>query len=564
MAKLPNELPRWYTVVKDKKSDEKKGWTPETPDITDKPENTDVVHAWNGEIHSPLPKKVDEYTCRLERLQILSPIQVGGGKFPEGEILPAQIGGVPCIPGSSVRGSLLRWMRKIWEQLPADEKTFWEALMMPDGKSWQPRRIRFESLLLLDSKKGREKEDTLLKPFPLNAQQNWQIFNQKGTALGVQWQIPPSEITPADSRGATKRIPPNRFPLQVGLKGDPTKLPVIHPPTKQQLEWLRSRLTEMLKEQGIGRGTHSGFGRLGEDIPKGMWVLELEGMKPCVQQHSMKDNQKGKYRWSPQVLRANLRGHFMRLALNILPKGEAQKITDKIFGGLKSPAQLTLTSYLKDRIEGKDIPKGYKNIPAQDAHEKWVINVQTDKRFESLIGKLLEFASHIGGLGPGWRRPPHKLERFGGFRGSKFTVQPSQQEIDLPVLIGRILADIKSLAEKYGLQITAPQNAPGIFSIWRGETKQWDKNLVHGVCRTGNPDRPAWCGTSETRPSGYAVRVGDCGRKNFPKDTSETRPSGYAVREHEDHCLVTVFDKAVEATLREHKYERIWNSQTVA
>jgi CRISPR-associated protein Cmr6 len=541
MAKLPNELPCWYKLAEDKE----KGWMPRTSDIIDKPENRDVVHAWDGEIHSPLTKKVDEYTCRLERLQILSPIQVGGGNFPEGGILPAQISGVPCIPGSSVRGSLLHWMRKVWEQLPADEKIFWESLMTPDGKSWQPRRIRFESLLLFDNdpkKRREERDDTLLKPFPLNAQQSWQIFNEKSKSLGVQWQIPPSEA-PYESTKPTPRVLPNRFPLQVRLKGDPAKLPVIHPPTKQQLEWLRSRMTEMLKEQGIGRGTHSGFGRLGEDIPKGTWVLELMGMKPCVQQHITKKgqvDQKGKYRWSPQVLRANLRGHFMRLALNVLPKGEAQKIIDKIFGGLGCPAQLTLTSYLAKRQSTEATPNGYVNIPAQDAHEKWVINVQTDKRFEPLIGKLLEFASRIGGLGPGWRRPPHKLERFGGFRGSQFTVQPSQPEIALPDLIGQILADIKSLAEKYGLQITAPQNAPGIFSIWRGETKQWDKNLVHGVCRTGNPDRPAWCGTSETRPSGYAVR------------------------EHENYCLVTVFDKEVEATLKEHGYQQIWNSRAVA
>jgi CRISPR-associated protein Cmr6 len=553
MAKLPNVLLRWYTVERNEKSGEEKGWMPKTEHIIehviDKSKNWDIIHAWNGQINHPSTGKADEYTCRLERLQILSPIQVGGGSFPEGGILPAQIGGIPCIPGSSVRGSLLRWMRKRWEHLPAEEKTFWESLMTPDRKSWQPRRIRFESLLLLDSKKGHEKEDTLLKPYPLNAQQNWQVFagagdtkNGEKTKLSVQWQIPPTEITAADSRGATKRILPNRFPLQVRLKGDPTKLPAIHPPTKQQLGWLHSRLTEMLKEQGIGRGTHSGFGRLAEDIPQGTWILELTGMKPCVQQHITKKGheQKGQYRWSPQVLRANLRGHFMRLALNVLPKGEAQKITDKIFGGLGCPAQLTLTSYLAKRQSTDATSNGYVNIPAQDAHEKWVINVQTGDQFKPLIGRLLEFASRIGGLGPGWRRPPHKLERFGGFRGSQFTVKTDQAESTLPDLITQILDDIKSLAQKYSLWITAPQTVPGIVSIWQGETKQWNE-LVHGVCRSKdnpdhpNPGRPDWCGTSEKRPSGYSVR------------------------EYDDHCLITVLDKNVEAQLQEMKYKKIWS-----
>jgi CRISPR-associated protein Cmr6 len=358
----------------------------------------------------------------------------------------------------------------------------------------------------------------------------------------VQWQVPPTEVTGKSSKPTTRF---NQFPFQVVLKGDPTKLPTIHPPTQQQLEWLRLRLTEMLKEQGIGRGTHSGFGRLGEDIPKGTWVLELTGMKPCIQQHKKGEKQEGLYRWSPQVLRANLRGHFMRLALNVLVREHAEDLTNKIWGGLKSPAQLTLTSYLKDRIEDKDTPEGYKNIPAKTAHETWVIHVQTDKRFELLIGRLLEFASRMGGLGPGWRRPPHKLERFGGFRGSQFTVKTDQAESALSDLIKHLLADIKSRAQEYGLRVNASQAVPGIVSIWQGEKEQWNE-LVHGVCRSKdnprhpNPGRPPWCGDSEKRPSGYAVR------------------------EHEDYCLVTVFDKAVEATLEGHKYERIWNSRAGA
>ena len=65
------------------------------------------------------------------------------------------------------------------------------------------------------------------------------------------------------------------------------------------------------------------------------------------------------------------------------------------------------------------------------------------------------------------------------------------------------------------------------------KTDQW-YDIVHDVCSTNNNHRPPWCGNSTTRPSGYAVR------------------------QHSDHCLITVFDQAVESAI-EHKFQQVWN-----
>ncbi|MFM6454924.1 MAG: RAMP superfamily CRISPR-associated protein, partial [Planktothrix sp.] len=307
-SSLPTELPKWYEL----QEGEEKGWTPKANQV-DIPE---VRDAWNGKIY---PEAGKNFTVKLDRLQILSPIQVGGGSFPEGGILPAQIGGVPYIPGSSVRGSLLKYIRTIWSKIPNEEQQFWLTLLEPDLNGWQPLKIRFESILLKD-----------LKAFPLYAQQEWQIFDQKSNKLSLQWQVSPKPPHPN----------PDRFRLQVLLK---------NPPKPAEKTWLETRLKEMLERRGIGRGTASGFGRLATSIPTGKWELHLTGMKPCVRSHNQQ--QTGQYRWSPQVLRATLRGYFIRFALDFLPRKQAELLTEKLFGGLGTLAKLRLTSYLY-RVQG--------------------------------------------------------------------------------------------------------------------------------------------------------------------------------------------------------------------
>lgn len=505
MSLLPTTLPKWYQTEEDQRGNVK-GWTPKTSDIVAKPENRDIIAAWTGTYYPPAPKN---YTVQINRLKVLSPIQVGGGSFPEGGILPAQVNGVPCIPGSSARGAFLSWLRSHFETFSEEEQQFWLSLISEDHQSWQPRKIRFETILL---KK--------LKPYPLHAQQSWQVFDERSHALGIQWQVSPQH---PPSPGA------DVFDLHIIIK--PT-------PTNDQKKWVQNRLNEFFEQQGIGRATNSGFGRLARTVPDGKWKIELSGMKPCVQQHSNQLN--GEYRWSPQVLRANLRSYFTRLALAWLNSDQAKQLTNKIFGGFGCPARLVLTSYLSPLGRSFNTPsnQGYTNIPAAVVYETWPIQVNCNDDLKDLVGDLLELSSRLGGLGPGWRRPPHSMNH-GVFRGSQFTCSPDQPDLSHSQLIEKLYDRVKSLAQEYHYRLfnQAQQVTGGLNSIWIWEDKadQW-RDIVHGVCRTNNnPDRPDWCGNSNTHPSGYAVR------------------------QYEDSCLITVFDPAVEPTLRSQQFQCIWN-----
>lgn len=153
------------------------------------------------------------------------------------------------------------------------------------------------------------------------------------------------------------------------------------------------------------------------------------------------------------------------------------------------------------------------------------------------------------------------------FRGSQFSFSPSNSDLPLSDLLTHLLSLLKVLAEENGLSLlpqpskpksTTTKLAPGLkapprrpqkalprpsqstdkgslVSIWQGNKEQW-RDIVHGVCRTSNnPDKPGWCGSTNKRTSGYAVR------------------------EYLDFCLLSVFDREVERSLGSKGFEKVWS-----
>jgi hypothetical protein len=511
MALLPTTQPRWYRVnYAEANRDLDKGWMPQTTDIVRKRENNDVVDAWKVDPHnshlvpSP-PASVSSGTVRISNVKILTPLQVGGGSFPEGGVLPAQMGGIPCIPGSSLRGAFLSYILDRLPEMPEAEKTFWQSLIGSDRTGWQPRAIRFEILWL-----------RTIQPFPLNPQQYWQVFGEPNNKLGIQWQVSP---TAANEKALEVRVTLKEAPSQV------------------ESQYVQQRMQDMLRDRGIGRGTATGFGRLGNRTPDKQWEIRLTGMKPCIQPHIVRGGQveqQGAYRWSPQVLRAHLRSYFTRIALAYLTREEATELTNMIFGGLGCRASLRLSSFLKQQGRGLNVPgQDYTNIPARKAHEVWNVQVCCNHEFVELVDGLLNLSSRLGGLGPGWRRPPHQLQRFNGFRGSEFSLDPCWQDTSIEQVVQRTYTIVRDLATQYGFHPSIQPVAVngGIISIWQGNREQWN-DIVHDVCSSQNANRPSWCGRTNERPSGYTVK------------------------QESDCCWIAVFDREVEATLREKGFQR--------
>ncbi|HEY9863770.1 MAG TPA: RAMP superfamily CRISPR-associated protein [Candidatus Obscuribacterales bacterium] len=527
---LPSTRPCWYGI-----SEPEAGWIPKTEDIGI------IKDTWKNHIHY----ENSNATVKIEGLKPISPIQVGGGSLPEDHILPANIAGVPVIPGSSLRGAFLNWMRKTWDSIEEEEKLFWEELIDTENWRWKPRKIRFENINV----------DDLLKPFPLNPQQEWQIFYDQSSRnkLGVQWQIPAVEPSKNINPPVIKNKNVTR-PLKVKGSLSPICIQInnSYNISEIQKEWLANRFQAMLKEQGVGRGTASGFGRIAKEIPnQGTWEIKLTGMKPCI------DAKKELYRWNPQVLRACLRGYFTRLALGVLLKEGAKELTNRIFGSTDNRGKLTLTSYLSN------VDNSHQNAN----HQLWLIQIDCNPELKDLINNLLKLASSLGGLGPGWKRPFHsyeksffnlkenkedkrKLDRGNQFEISQFSsfAESNFQVIGqyLNNLISQIKEQIVSFASQENISVPA-SNKPElgmIFSIWFSSNQEQWRKIVHGICSTKTCDksRPEWCGDHKNRPSGYSVR------------------------QHDQFCLITVFDPLITAVsdsiqdniLKENQFQLIW------
>ncbi|MDB9315007.1 RAMP superfamily CRISPR-associated protein [Spirulina sp. CS-785/01] len=509
---LPTEMPQWYTV----NTETQKGWVPQTGDINER----HVRDAWD-ETCPPKAKTGADVT--LNNLKVLSPLQVGGGSFPEGGILPAQVAGVPCVPGSSLRGAFLAWLRQNWATFPEEEQGFWGRLVNADYTSWQPRKVRFATIPLKN-----------LRPYPLNPQQEWQIFNDQDSRkkLGVQWQVSPVH-PPTVAKSPTARVSQcePEYKVQVWVRGGLQQ---------QENKWFEQRLKEMLLHQGIGRGTSVGFGRLGRTPPQGKWTVELRGMKPTVQGHGR--GKQGEYRWSPQVLRALLRGYFTRLALLVCSKDNALKLTEKVFGGTSGPGGLRLTSFLTEVDPPPQNNSGqetrFANIPKSVTEEVWTITVDCILEYQSLVGKLLALASKLGGMGPGWRRPPHSMRRNKVFRGSEFTISPKSPHKKISDLLEVLLTEVEGLARRFDIPLREHRTAftGGIVSVWKSkESEKW-RDIVHEVCSTNknNTNRPDWCGCNE-------------------------RVSEYAVRQYNKACYITIFDEQIEQVLRQEGFTQVWS-----
>ena len=125
----------------------------------------------------------------------------GAAACPRGGILPAQIGGVPVIPGSSVRGALLSWLNTIWATIPNDEQAF---LAKPS--------CRLTTAVGSPAKSAsRPSGSEISNPFPSMPSKNGSSSTKKANSWASSGRFSPNPNT----------VNPDKFVLQVQLPQTP-------------------------------------------------------------------------------------------------------------------------------------------------------------------------------------------------------------------------------------------------------------------------------------------------------------------------------------------------------
>jgi len=270
--------------------------------------------------------------------------------------------GVPCIPGSSIKGLFLRVCQA---DDKAQQRSQEESLARKYcGDAEQPGVLRFHSAYPVGN--WAERIGDVVHP-----QENWQVKGKRDkseTALALISLYKPLMVFEFSS-------------------ADPSI-------NWQKVKWL---LLEAL-QRGVGGKTSTGYG-LGGNFPGKPLVnpkcpidVELSGVGVSSVLRS------GEPEFRPNLFKAALRGHTRRLLAGVCPNEDAvQCETQRLFGSTGAEGVVKILWQSQPSVD-KELAYNVKGILYIDAP-------QSDVNF---IRQVLKFAFTMGGFGRSWRRVWHK------------------------------------------------------------------------------------------------------------------------------------------------------------
>ncbi len=176
---------------------------------------------------------------------------------------------------------------------------------------------------------------------------------------------------------------------------------------------------------GIGCRTSSGYGmpkqRLKESgevdypIPIQGEVLYKAWLKGQGQASTLIDKT---LEFRPNIFRASLRGHALRIFGGLTNSSSADKLVENLFGGVEdggTQGLLTCAFQASSLIPGR-FSKGYDEPTYNVAGElRWLLtaprqlNENNKEVLKKLLRALMKFAMLFGGFGKSWRRSDHRL-----------------------------------------------------------------------------------------------------------------------------------------------------------
>ncbi|MBW4482996.1 MAG: RAMP superfamily protein [Tildeniella torsiva UHER 1998/13D] len=172
------------------------------------------------------------------------------------------------------------------------------------------------------------------------------------------------------------------------------------------------QLWETALARGLGCRVSAGYGQVANHTGEVLFHCTLQGQG----QAAKLIDQSGEFR--PNIFRAALRGHALRLFGGLTSAEQAERLVDQLFGSVRGsgdvgllamsfqPGQLTMGRYGRDRWQQ----------PTYDVEGDlyWMLNRPLDnvaqrQALSNLARALMHFAMVFGGFGKSWRRADHRL-----------------------------------------------------------------------------------------------------------------------------------------------------------
>ncbi|MCM1983655.1 RAMP superfamily protein [Lyngbya confervoides] len=335
------------------------------------PDSVLWVDEWVDKAYPNGPEFGDE--VQTKTYQVSWRFVTNGGQ-DEGVIRPV-IGayGWPFYPGSSMKGVFRQAGETLEQKGVIPPGTI--ALYCGKDDTLSPGVLRFHG----GYPNNLNWTDQLIDV--VHPQQNWQVE---------------TENTKNKQGGAFSQISLYQPELKFGISTtDPEKV-------DWDLVW---QIWEKGLTQGLGCRVSAGYGQFEHTKEKPLLSFHLKGQGPASK--SIDDS----LEFRPNIFRAALRGHAMRIFGGLTTEKNARQIVQQLFGGIHQGTHwglLQMNFQQKSlnisqenatyRVEGKLVWSLTRSLPADQS-----------KALKKLCQSLLQFAMVFGGFGKSWRRADHRL-----------------------------------------------------------------------------------------------------------------------------------------------------------
>jgi len=177
-------------------------------------------------------------------------------------------------------------------------------------------------------------------------------------------------------------------------------------------EWQQVwRIWEVALSLGLGCRVSAGYGQPQQRSGDILYRTRLKGQGQAAK---LVDGT-GEFR--PNVFRAAIRGHALRIFGGLTSADQAEGLVQQLFGGIKNGATVGLLSmaFLDAQLELGDFGQGSYNQPTYTVEGELLWRLSQDlpqtqrQALTKLIEALTRFAMVFGGFGKSWRRADHRL-----------------------------------------------------------------------------------------------------------------------------------------------------------
>ncbi|MBD2359450.1 hypothetical protein H6G41_33585 [Tolypothrix sp. FACHB-123] len=315
--------------------------------------------------------------------------------------------GIPYYPGSSMKGAFLRACQQIAPDKVLDfcGGEVEEIIAGKKLKRTQPGILRFHGGYPVDMSWGKERKRLV---DVVHSQEKRQVIENINTSANVQISL-------------------YKTKFKFGISS-----------TKNHVDWqLVQQIWERALSQGIGSRTSAGYGRFKNIADNNQVILSVnvsgKGLTSTLLTSDDRGNKIPEFR--PNMFKAALRGHTLRLLAGVTNEATTQRLTKELWGGFlqgnEESGSIVGKFGIDLQIENKNLafgehnyfPNGRRTRPMPLYNLKsgrldiFAVKSYSEPERE-FLNLLIKFSLLLGGFGKSWRRIHHDLFYQSYFRNN--------------------------------------------------------------------------------------------------------------------------------------------------